>query len=170
MKKPTLLEKTSLGQAGESKPLAQQEQSGIPITAQVSHYNLHRFLEAQTLDYARALSELREGRKRTHWIWYIFPQQKGLGRSYNSQFYGLDGAAEAKAYVEHPILGERLRGCCKALLLHKGEDIRNIMGSWIDVRKLKTSMTLFDSVSPDDAFREVLEAFFSTNGEVQRYG
>lgn len=118
------------------------------------------FLDAQEVAYTQALSELKGGRKQSHWIWYIFPQQKGLGHSYNSKYYGLDGEGEARAYVEHEILGDRLRECCKALLLHKDKDIKYIMGSGIDVLKLKTSMRLFNKVSPNDVFEEVLDVFF----------
>lgn len=127
---------------------------------QQSAYNLQRFVDAQDIAYAQAFSELRNGCKSSHWIWYIFPQQKGLGHSYNSQFYGLDGEAEARAYLEHPILGERLRECSRALLLHKGKDIEKIMGSSIDVVKLNTSMNLFNRVSPCDVFAEVIAEFF----------
>ena len=123
-------------------------------------YNLHRFIDAHDFAYAQALRELKEGRKRSHWIWYIFPQQKGLGHSHNSQYYGLDGEAEARAYIAHPVLGERLRECCRALLLHKGKDIGDIMGSDVDVLKLNTSMNLFNRVSPNDVFAEVIAAFF----------
>ena len=127
-------------------------------------YNLQRFLDAQDSSYSgyeQALSEIQSGGKSGHWIWYIFPQQKGLGYSYNSQYYGLDGVEEAKAYIEHPVLGTRLRAITQALLAHKGQrTIRELMGSGIDVLKLKTSMTLFDQVSPDDVFAEVLEGFF----------
>ncbi len=123
-------------------------------------YDLERFIEAQARDYNKALQELTNGRKRSHWIWYIFPQQKGLGYSYNSNYYGLDGLDEARAYLEHPILGERLRECCEALLLHKGKDIEDIMGSSIDVLKLQTSMNLFKHVSANDVFEKVLRAFF----------
>ena len=133
--------------------------TGYP-KAQQPHYDLLRFLEAQKIAYTQALSELKEGRKQSHCIWYIFPQQKGLGHSYNSKYYGLDGEGEAKAYVEHEILGDRLRECCKALLLHKDKDIKYIMGSGIDVLKLKTSMRLFNKVSPNDVFEEVLDVFF----------
>lgn len=130
------------------------------LKAQQPHYDLLRFLDAQEFAYTQALSELKEGRKQSHWIWYIFPQQKGLGHSYNSKYYGLDGEGEARAYVEHEILGERLRECCKALLLHKGKDIEYIMGSGVDVMKLNTSMNLFNRVSPNDVFEEVLDVFF----------
>ena len=119
---------------------------------QQPHYDLLRFLDAQEVAYTQALSELKGGRKQSHWIWYIFPQQKGLGHSYNSRYYGLDGEGEARAYVEHE--------CCKALLLHKDKDIKYIMGSGIDVLKLKTSMCLFNKVSPNDVFEDVLDVFF----------
>ena len=132
---------------------------GYP-NVQQPHYDLLRFLDAQEFAYTQALRELKEGRKQSHWIWYIFPQQKGLGHSHNANYYGLDGEGEARAYVEHEILGDRLRECCKALLLHKGKDIKSIMGSGIDVLKLKTSMRLFNKVSPNDVFEEVLDAFF----------
>ena len=128
--------------------------------AQQPRYDLSRFLDAQEFDYTQVLKELKGGRKQSHWIWYIFPQQKGLGHSYNSKFYGLDSEGEARAYVEHEILGDRLRECCKALLLHKDKDIKYIMGSGIDVLKLKTSMRLFNKVSPNDEFEEVLDVFF----------
>lgn len=130
------------------------------LKAQQPHYDLSRFLDAQEFDYTQVLKELKEGRKQSHWIWYIFPQQKGLGHSYNSKYYGLDGEGEARAYIEHEILGERLRECCKALLLHKGKDIEYIMGSGVDVMKLNTSMNLFNRVSPNDVFEEVLDVFF----------
>lgn len=126
-------------------------------------FNLQRFVDAQNTFgiYDQVLAELSNGRKRSHWIWFIFPQQKGLGYSYNSEYFGLDGTEEAKAYLEHPILGKRLRECCSLLMTHVGKkDIRAIMGSGIDVLKLKTSMVLFDSVSPNDVFADVLKSFF----------
>lgn len=132
---------------------------GRPQSLQ-ENYDLQRFVNAQDFDYAQALSELKAGRKTSHWIWYVFPQQKGLGHSYNSKFYGLDGEGEARAYIAHPLLGERLRECCRALLQHKDKDIYDIMGSRIDVRKLHTSMNLFNHVAPNDVFAEVLKEFF----------
>lgn len=123
-------------------------------------FDLDRFLVAQEADYYYALEEIQNGRKQGHWIWYIFPQQKGLGHSYNSEYYGLDGLDEAIAYVQHPVLGERLREICQALLDNKGKDIHYIMGSSIDVIKLKTSMELFDLASPGDIFDEVLTTFY----------
>ena len=134
---------------------------GMPeqITVQ-SKYDLQRFLAAQERDYPEALEEIQNGRKTGHWIWYIFPQQKGLGHSYNSEYYGLDGLDEAKAYLRHPVLGQRLREICQALLGNKGKSIGYIMGSDIDVLKLKTSMELFDLASPNDIFDKVLTTFF----------
>ena len=124
-------------------------------------YDLERFLTAQAADYADALDDIRNGRKRGHWIWYIFPQQKGLGHSYNSEYYGLDGIDEARAYLAHPILGARLREISEVLLIHEGKrDIDAIMGSSIDVLKLQTCMNLFNRVSPNDIFEKVLDAFF----------
>ena len=124
-------------------------------------YDLERFLIAQASAYEDALEEIRSGRKHGHWIWYIFPQQKGLGHSYNSKYYGLEGADEARAYLAHPVLGERLREISEALLIHEGKrDIDSIMGSSIDVLKLQTCMNLFNRVSPNDVFEKVLDAFF----------
>ena len=124
-------------------------------------YDLERFMTAQAADYADALDDIRNGRKRGHWIWYIFPQQKGLGHSYNSEYYGLDGIDEAQAYLAHPVLGARLREISEALLTHEGRrDIDAIMGSSIDVLKLQTCMNLFNRVSPNDVFEKVLDAFF----------
>lgn len=129
-------------------------------------YNLQRFIDAQKCIYNIALEEIKSGGKRSHWIWYIFPQQKGLGRSYNSEFYGLDSKEEAKAYINHPILGSRLREITKALLEHKGHrTIHQLMGSNIDVLKLKSSMTLFDKVAPNDVFAAVLKTFLSSDNQ-----
>lgn len=123
-------------------------------------YDLNRFLKAQEWEYETALMEMHDGAKESHWIWYIFPQLKGLGHSYNSQFYGLDGVEEARAYLNHPVLGTRLREISETLLQHRRKSIHAIMGSSIDVLKLKTCMQLFDSISPDDVFDKVLETFF----------
>ena len=128
-------------------------------------FQLDRFIKAQDAynTYGQVLRELRDGMKRSHWIWFIFPQQKGLGKSYYSEYYGLDGIEEAKAYLAHPVLGHRLRECCQELQKHEGKSIRNIMGSGIDVLKLKTSMILFDKISPNEVFAKVLEKFYSNN-------
>ena len=125
-------------------------------------FDLDRFVSAQEYDYPVALSEIRAGRKYSHWIWYIFPQLKGLGRSWNSDFYGLASVAEAKAYLDHPVLGARLREIVQALLLHRGKNPKEILGD-IDASKVRSSMTLFDIVSPNDIFGKVLDSFY--NGE-----
>ena len=122
--------------------------------------SLCRFIDAQNEDYAQALSEIRDGVKRTHWIWYIFPQMKGLGFSYNSEYYGISSFQEAHDYLQDELLRKRLFEITEALLLHRGENIERIMGS-IDALKLKSSMTLFDAVRPGDIFREVLDEFYA---------
>lgn len=121
--------------------------------------DIQRFLEAQEESYNQAFSEIKNGRKTSHWIWYIFPQVKGLGFSYNSQYYGISSLKEASDYLDDKILGKRLNDICECLLLHKGEDIEKIMGG-IDAMKLKSSMTLFDIVCPDSIFGQVLDVFF----------
>ena len=127
----------------------------------MADYNLERFVQAQATSYATALSEMKSGAKRSHWIWYIFPQEKGLGRSYNSEFYGLDGVEEAKAYLAHPVLGNRLREITNVVLSHYGKyTIRQIMGSGIDAKKFKSSMKIFDEASPNDIFNEALVKFY----------
>lgn len=121
---------------------------------------LLRFLDAQNEDYSLALSEIRRGMKRSHWIWYIFPQIKGLGFSYNSEYYGISSLQEAKDYLNHELLGKRLIEITASLLLHRGKNIEQIMGT-IDAVKLKSSMTLFDIVQPGNVFGEVLDEFYS---------
>lgn len=122
---------------------------------------LQRFLDAQRFGYETALKEMKAGEKRSHWIWYIFPQVKGLGRSPDSQFYGVVGLEEAKAYLEHPVLGKRLREITQEVLNHSGKNINSIMGSRIDAMKFKSSMTLFDAVSPSDIFAKALDTFYN---------
>lgn len=127
--------------------------------SKMENYNLERFLDGQRFGYDCALREIRNGRKENHWIWYVFPQMRGLGHSPNSQFYGIDGKDEAAAYLAHPILGTRLREITGALLVLEGKTIDEIMPG-IDAVKLKSSMTLFDAVCPDDIFSEVLDKYF----------
>lgn len=122
-------------------------------------YNLGRFVKAQEGVYPIALRELQKGRKRSHWIWYIFPQLKHLGHSYNAKFYGISGIEEATAYLEQPILGQRLREVSEAILMLPGNDAVAVFGG-IDAMKLHSSMTLFDLVSPDDVFARVLDKYF----------
>jgi uncharacterized protein (DUF1810 family) len=125
-------------------------------------YDLERFIKAQDsgwATYSDALSEIKDGHKTGHWIWYIFPQIKGLGHSYNSEFYGISGKDEAKAYLEHPVLGKRLREICNTLLGCNNSSAFNILG-FPDVLKVQSCMTLFDLVSPYDVFNEVLEKYY----------
>ena len=129
--------------------------------------SLDRFLEAQEQMYEVALKEIQNGEKESHWIWYIFPQLRGLGRSQMAYAYGINGIEEAKAYLEHPILSKRLIEITEALLIHKGKDIYDIMGD-IDDMKLHSSMTLFSLVSEDDSvFHQVLNNFY--NGEMDEF-
>lgn len=129
----------------------------------MSEYDLKRFIEPNTNDYDTALSEIREGSKKSHWIWYIFPQLKGLGKSYNSEYYGLLNADEARKYLNHPLLGKHLTEITEALLELKGNDPVKVMGR-IDALKLKSSMTLFAEVSEKGSvFHQVLDKYF--NGE-----
>jgi uncharacterized protein (DUF1810 family) len=124
-----------------------------------NNFNLTRFHDAQERSYAFALAEIKAGYKRSHWMWYIFPQIKGLGQSPTSQYYGFTSIEEAKAYLEDEILGIRLREICDALLQHTDKSPRDIFGR-TDAMKLKSSMTLFDKVSPNDVFGKILDAFF----------
>jgi uncharacterized protein (DUF1810 family) len=122
--------------------------------------NLKRFLDAQASDYAQALAEVKAGRKRSHWMWYIFPQVQGLGFSETSRYYGIKDLAEATAYLQHPVLGSRLVSICEELLKLPGSNATSIMGSPDDM-KLKSSMTLFAAVPNTNAvFQQVLAKFF----------
>lgn len=129
------------------------------IMENIENTGLQRFIEAQNDSYDQALKEIRNGRKLTHWIWYIFPQIKGLGFSYNSEYYGITSLQEAKDYLENELLRKRLFEITESLLMHKGKDIESIMGD-IDSLKLKSSMTLFDAVQPGSVFGEVLDEFY----------
>ena len=122
-------------------------------------HNLQRFLSAQEHDYPIALREIQNGSKQSHWIWYIFPQTKGLGRSYQSEYYGIANRQEAEAYLAEPTLNARLREITLAMLEHKDKTALQILGG-IDAKKVKSSMTLFDAIAPDDIYAEVLNIFF----------
>ncbi len=110
-------------------------------------YGLRRFVRAQEGDYERALSEIRSGRKRTHWMWYIFPQIDGLAFSSTAKYYAIKSIAEAKAYLDHPILGPRLRECAEAAVGVEGRSASEIFGTPDDL-KLRSCATLFACVSP----------------------
>lgn len=122
---------------------------------------LDRFLDAQADDYATALAELRAGAKRSHWIWYVLPQLRGLGHSATSERYGIADRAEAEAYAAHPILGARLRACVVAILAHRGtRTARQILGTPDDL-KLRSCLTLFQEVVPEEPlFGAALDAFY----------
>jgi uncharacterized protein (DUF1810 family) len=123
-------------------------------------HNLSRFINAQESDYQSALAEITAGRKRSHWMWYIFPQYDGLGFSSTSRHYAIKSPAEAEAYLEHPILGPRLHEYVDALLAVTGRTAHEIFGSPDDM-KLKSCMTLFAHVSPvGSAFEQVLDKYF----------
>ena len=125
-------------------------------------YDLDRFVNAQdseTYTYADALNEIKEGHKQGHWIWYVFPQIKGLGHSYRSEFYGIASKEEASVYLKHPVLGKRLRDITCALLDSNNPSAFNILG-FPDVLKVQSCMTLFDLVAPNDIFSEVLNRYY----------
>lgn len=125
-----------------------------------STYDLRRFISAQKQDYLTALEEIRRGRKRSHWMWYIFPQLRGLGMSSTSYFYGIESLEEARAFLDDPYLGRNLREISQALLSLDTGDARSVMGSPDDL-KLRSSMTLFSLAAPEEpVFKKVLEKFY----------
>lgn len=130
------------------------------MSAPADPFDLDRFVAAQANGvYEQALAELHDGRKRSHWMWFIFPQHRDLGRSSTAQFYGLSGIEEARAYAEHPLLGERLRQCAQAILLHLATSSPEAILGPIDALKLRSSMAIFAGAIPDEPlFQEVLAA------------
>jgi uncharacterized protein (DUF1810 family) len=123
-------------------------------------FNLQRFIDAQATDFPTALEELRSGSKRSHWMWYIFPQLKGLGRTATAQFYGIGSIDEARAYLAHPVLGARLRESVAALMAWAGrKPAEQILGP-VDTMKLRSCLTLFEAASEDRSFRYAIDAFF----------
>ncbi|MDO4538423.1 MAG: DUF1810 domain-containing protein [Coriobacteriales bacterium] len=122
--------------------------------------SVERFVEAQAGgEYERALAEIRAGRKRTHWIWYVFPQARGLGTSQMAIYYGIASAAELAAYVAHPVLMPRLRMISQALLELDETNPEHVM-SWIDAKKLKSCMTLFGDATDEPVFQAVLNRYY----------
>jgi uncharacterized protein (DUF1810 family) len=123
-------------------------------------YDLQRFVDAQRDVYATALAELRAGRKRSHWMWFIFPQMEGLGGSDMARRYAIRSGDEAAAYLVHPLLGPRLRECASAVAMHADRAIGDIFGHPDDL-KFHSCMTLFADVAPDEAvFQSCLDRFF----------
>ena len=120
---------------------------------------LDRFVRAQQGGYDQALGELRAGRKTGHWIWFVLPQLRGLGRSSTAHEYGIAGREEAQAYLAHPLLGARLRECVQAMLTHTGRSAVSVLGD-VDAMKFRSCLTLFDAVADDDLFLNALDAFY----------
>jgi uncharacterized protein (DUF1810 family) len=126
----------------------------------MADFELERFTEAQAGIYVQVLAELRRGRKASHWMWFVFPQIAGLGRSPMAQHYAIGSKEEARAYLDHPLLGQRLRECTEAVLRHKEKRAVSIFGS-VDAMKFRSSMTLFEAVAEDPApFAAALETFY----------
>ncbi len=126
-------------------------------------FALQRFVAAQDSDgtYDRALRELRSGRKQSHWMWFVFPQLAGLGRSATAQRFAISGLAEARAYAAHPVLGPRLAECARVLVDLPRADPVEVLGE-VDARKLQSSMTLFARAVPGErAFQDVLDRYFA---------
>lgn len=123
-------------------------------------FDLERFVTAQSGVYDQALAELQAGRKRSHWMWFVFPQLRGLGSTETAEFYGISGLEEAAAYLAHPRLGPRLRACAETLLALPDTDPVEIFGH-TDALKLRSSMTLFAVASADPLFDGVLTRFYA---------
>ena len=131
------------------------------MTTPNDSHNLQRFVDAQNPDYEQVCSELRAGHKRTHWIWFIFPQLKGLGRSETASYYGIASRQEAEAYLAHPILGPRLRECTRLVNAVEGRSIDQIFG-YPDNLKFRSSMTLFASTATENQiFEDALQKYFA---------
>jgi len=126
------------------------------------NYDLSRFIDAHQREYDQALKEIRNGKKQTHWMWFIFPQIKGLGLSQTSQYYAIDDLDEAISFLYHPYLGQNLREITQNLLLHNDITIHSILGAPDDM-KLKSSMTLFSLIdeSDENIFKKVIEKYFN---------
>lgn len=125
-------------------------------------FHLQRFIDAQDANniYQTALKELNNGCKRSHWVWYIFPQLKGLGHSYNATYYGISSIDEAQAYLKNTLLNTRLREACKALTRTNPQNLDHVLGK-IDYQKVFSSLTLFDAASPNDYFGEILKCYYN---------
>ncbi len=121
---------------------------------------LDRFIDAQARIWPTPLEEMRAGRKKTHWMWFVFPQLRGLGRSPTAAHYGIENLDEARAYLAEPVLGPRLEEISAAMLAHKATPARAILGP-VDVLKLRSSMTLFSAAGGAAVFAQVLAAFYN---------
>ena len=133
-------------------------------------HDLSRFIEAQEVNYDDALSELRAGRKQTHWMWYVFPQIAGLGNSAMSYRYAIRSQDEARAYLAHPVLGPRLTECAEAVLAIENRSARDIFGTPDDL-KLRSCATLFAQVSPPGSvFERILDKYYSSERDPRTLG
>jgi uncharacterized protein (DUF1810 family) len=134
----------------------------MPVTVpEMDAFNLQRFVDAQAPVWDQVRAELAQARKRTHWMWFVFPQLAALGRSGTARFYGISGADEARAYLEHPVLGTRLLESCELLLNAPQVSATDIFGD-IDAMKLRSCLTLFDAVSArSPVFRQCLDRYFA---------
>jgi uncharacterized protein (DUF1810 family) len=137
-----------------------QRCAGALVRGTVMALHLKRFVEAQQSVYPEALAELRDGRKRSHWMWFVFPQIAGLGRSETARFYAIADLAEARAYLAHPLLGPRLAESADAVLAHAGRTPEAMLGA-IDAVKLRSSMTLFAVAGNESRFAAVLDQFYA---------
>lgn len=130
-------------------------------------FELSRFVAAQQDSYERALSEITNGRKRSHWMWYIYPQLRGLGRSSTAQMYGITGVDEAQAYLQHELLGPRLIAVCEAALSVEGRTATEIFGKPDDM-KLRSCATLFAHISTTDSvFHKIIDKYFDGHADPQ---
>ncbi len=127
--------------------------------AMTERFDLERFVAAQAGVYPAALAELRAGEKRSHWMWFVFPQIAGLGRSAMAAAYAIGSIEEARAYLAHPVLGPRYLECVEALLTHRGRSAEAIMGT-VDAMKLRSSLTLFAAAGGGTSVEQALRAFF----------
>ena len=134
--------------------------------AQDDPFELSRFITAQETIYDRVLSELKNGRKQSHWMWYIFPQLDGLARSATSKHYALHSIEEATAYLAHPVLGSRLLECAEIVYRTEGKTVSEIFG-YPDDLKLKSSMTLFSEVAPKPVFVGVIDKYFQSQRDTK---
>ena len=130
-------------------------------------YQLQRFIEVQSGAFEAALAEIRAGSKQSHWMWFIFPQLRGLGRSPTAEYFGIASADEARAYLAHHLLGPRLRQCLEALLPWAGRRSAEQIFDTVDALKLRSSLTLFDTVEPQGVFERGLAAFYDGARDVR---
>ena len=138
-----------------------------PRSSPPESFDLSRFVQAQDGRYDQALAELRTGRKRTHWIWYVLPQLRELGRSATAREYGIQGLDEAVAYLAHPVLGPRLLACVQALLMHREHSATEILGE-IDAMKCRSCLTLFHAAAPEvHCFADALRVFYQGMPDVE---